>query len=289
MFLIRKMTCIHTETPIKMPNIDYALMGYDIYFGNPARTSDSGSTPDPGFKQPIFEASYSKGKVTGDGRFKVPNGMSLVSCNGDCNLEFTSQSMSGLESYTKSLDVKVSAEGSGWEGRFSASTDYKHVDSSTKSSQSLFTHSEISCCAYTASILEYDTPALSQNFIKGVKTLPINYDREAYRRFLDTFGTHYVNTVHMGATYGQQSKISSSSWKEMLENNVNIAVSAGYSGKMVILILLSARRALLYLVCFFFSFFSVIFINFNFFFSSSSSKRQIETFRLQSSTHFRPI
>ena len=218
-----------------MPNIDYALMGYDIYFGNPARTSDSGSIPDPGFKQPIFEASYSKGKVTGDGRFKVPNGMSLISCNGDCNLEFTSKSMSGLQSYTSSLDVKVSVEGSGWGGRFSASTDYKNVDSSTKSSQSLFTHSEISCCAYTASILEYDTPAFSQNFIKGVKTLPINYDkdRQAYRRFFDTFGTHYVKLVNMGATYGQQSKISSSSWKQMLENDVNIAASAGYSGKLL--------------------------------------------------------
>lgn len=214
-----------------MPNIGYVLDGYDIYFGNPARTGVSGSVPDPGFKhQPIFEASYSEGNVTPDGRFKIPDGMDVISCGGDCSMQFTSKSMSGLQSYTSSLDVKASVEGSGWGAKFSASVDYRHVESSTKSSKSLFTHSEISCCAYTASILEYSPPAFSKNFLAGVKTLKTQYDQKMYRKFIDTFGTHYVKIANMGATYGQQSEVSSSAWKQMEENGVNIKVSAGYSG-----------------------------------------------------------
>ena len=139
--------------------------------------------------------------------------------------------MSGLQSYTSSLDIKASVEGSGWGARFSASADYKHVDSSTKRSKNLFTHSEISCCAYTASVLEYDSPAFSQNFLNAVKSLSTKYDKLAYRRFISTFGTHYVRSANMGATYGQQSEISSSSWKKMEDSDVNIKASAGYSGK----------------------------------------------------------
>ena len=112
-------------------------------------------------------------------------------------MQFTSKSMSGMQSYTSSLDVKASVVGSGWGARFSASADYKHVDSSTKSSKSLFTHSEISCCAYTASVLDYDSPAFSQNFLSGAKSLSTKYDKTLYRRFIDTFGTHYVRTANM--------------------------------------------------------------------------------------------
>ena len=215
-----------------MPNIGYVLDGYDIYYGNPARTGVSGSTPDPGFRQqPIFDSSYSKGKVTPDGRFLIPDGMNVISCAGDCSMQFTSKSMSGMQSYTSSLDVKASVEGSGWGARFSASADYKHVDSSTKSSKSLFTHSEISCCAYTASVLDYAPPAFSENFLNGAKSLSTKYDKTAYRDFIGTFGTHYVRRAHMGATYGQQSEISSSSWKQMEDMDINIKASAGYSGK----------------------------------------------------------
>ena len=81
-----------------MPNIGYVLDGYDIYFGNPARTGVSGSTPDPGFRgQPIFASSYEKKGVTPDGRFLIPDGMNVISCAGDCAMQFTSKSMSGLQ------------------------------------------------------------------------------------------------------------------------------------------------------------------------------------------------
>ena len=78
--------------------------------------------------------------------------------------------------------------------------------------------------------MEYSSPPFSQNFLDGLKSLKKEYDQAEYNRFIQTFGTHYIKTANMGATYGQQSEISSKSWKQMEEKEVNIGASAGYSG-----------------------------------------------------------
>ncbi len=51
------------KCPKKMPNINYVLFGYHIYYGNPKSID---ATLDPGFTQAIFETKYnSKSFPTG--------------------------------------------------------------------------------------------------------------------------------------------------------------------------------------------------------------------------------
>ena len=64
-----------------------------------------------------------------------------------------------------------------------------------------------------------------------------NYDVEKYRQFINTFGTHYIKEANMGALYGQQSTISSESWGRMVNQDLDISASAGYSGKIVLFFL----------------------------------------------------
>ena len=87
-----------------MPNIDYVLFGYNVLYGNPLAT---GGTTDPGFVSPIFKADYSGGFTSGDKRFLEPEGITLVSCDGNCELKFSSEEISGTKSYTDRLGVKV--------------------------------------------------------------------------------------------------------------------------------------------------------------------------------------
>ena len=54
-----------------MPNLGYVLDGYDIFYGNPLSTGTAGATPDPGFRDGIFNATY-HGKVTPDDMYSVP-------------------------------------------------------------------------------------------------------------------------------------------------------------------------------------------------------------------------
>ena len=80
--------------------------------------------------------------------------------------------ISGTKSYKSTLDAKASASGALWGASFSASTDFKSVETMTKNASTFYTQSEASCCAYSASILEYNPPAFSQNFLSGIDGLP---------------------------------------------------------------------------------------------------------------------
>ena len=230
-FFIRKYRLEKSDPPTIMPNIGYTLDGYDIFFGNPLTTGSAGATPDPGFRlQQIFEAVYS-GKVTPDKMYSVPDGMLIRSCSGTCSMTFASTLISGTRAYQSTLEEKASAGFTVFGASFSASVDFKTVETSTKNQSTFFTQSEVSCCAYTASILQYTPPAFTKNFLTGVDSLPKTYEKSAYRKFINTFGTHYIKEANMGALYGQQSSISSESWGKMVDQDIKIDVSAGYSGE----------------------------------------------------------
>ena len=139
--------------------------------------------------------------------------------------------VSGTQYYQSKLEEKASFGFEGWGGSFSASADFKTIATSTKNQSTFFTQSEVSCCAYTASILHYDPPPFTNNFLAGVNSLPKNYEKSTYREFIKSFGTHYIKEANMGALYGQQSSISSESWGKMVEQDIKIDVSAGYSGE----------------------------------------------------------
>ena len=118
--------------------------------------------------------------------------------------------------------------------RFSASVEYKHVAQSTNKKDHFFTHSEASCCVYSAAVLEHDPPDFTVNFKKALDELPPNdyeKNKKAYFDFISTFGTHWIEFEDMGALYGEQSEISARTWGKMKEDGINIKASAEYSGK----------------------------------------------------------
>ena len=190
-----------------MPNIGNLFKGYDIMYGNPLPTGQL--VVDPGFRQPVFQASYASGSLTPDQRYKQPDGTDITSCSGACSMDFDAQEIAGVSSYSKALEEKTKVSGSGWGAKFSASSDYKHVQQGVSEHRSFFTHADASCCAYTAEIQTYSKPALHADFAGGLASLPKTYNEEKYDAFLTAFGTHYVRKATMGALFGQQSEVTS--------------------------------------------------------------------------------
>ena len=88
-----------------MSNVGYLLAGYDIYAGNPMPMD---TNPDPGFRSAIFEAEY-KGSTTPDSLFCTPEGLSFISCDDACSINFDSRIILGRKSYFQGLQAKVSA------------------------------------------------------------------------------------------------------------------------------------------------------------------------------------
>ena len=87
-----------------MPNIGYLLAGYDLYAGNPMPMD---SNPDPGFRSNIFEAEY-KESTTQDSLFCTPEGLSFISCDDTCQINFDSRIILGKKPYSEGLKLKVS-------------------------------------------------------------------------------------------------------------------------------------------------------------------------------------
>jgi len=216
----------NTAEPEAMPNIGYLFRGYDLMYGNPLPTD---GFFDPGFRQPVFTAVYTPGSLTPDQQYKQPDGTFIASCSGTCSLNFVSKEIAGTHSYQDSLEEKTSVSAGGWGSKFSASTDYKRVQKDFSSHDYVDTHSDATCCAYEATIETFLQPSLHPGFEAGLKAMPTTYDFTKYKKFIDTFGTHYVSKLTMGALFGQESSFKNTSWTKMLDQNINIKVAASYS------------------------------------------------------------
>ena len=82
-------------------------------------------------------------------------------------------------------------------------------------------------------MFEFLRPPFHRNFIAGLHSLTENYNENVYRRFIKSFGTHFVSSSTMGAIFGEQSMFTSDSWTYMVQNGWNIgamaSMSAGFS------------------------------------------------------------
>merc|ERR1712061_38676 len=190
---------------VVMNNIGYLFKGYDIMRGNPLPVV--GLSQDPGYRQPIFEATYKSGSKTADERYLQPDGTTITDCSGTCSLSFQTDEISGSKSYQDSLSSKASFTlgASFFPAKFSASADYKKVQSTTSSGSNLYTQSSASCCSYKAQILGYNSPPLSKNFLTAVESLTDEYNENVYQKLIENFGTHYITEAQMGALYCLQS------------------------------------------------------------------------------------
>jgi hypothetical protein len=88
---------------------------------------------------------------------------------------------------------------------FKASESYKQIKTITTSSKLVYIITVSKCSLYRVNFDSNIKPKLSDDFIQGLKSLSNKYD--AYYKFFDTYGTHYVSDLVMGAQYGFNSTL----------------------------------------------------------------------------------
>ena len=224
---------ISAESPPRFPNVGYLGSTYNIFEGNPASTKGL----DPGFTlRSVYSLTYEKGQETADGRYSIPDFTNITQSSA-CNFQFQSSTTQNTASYTKSLQVHVDADFSGWGASFSASADYIDVDSGTTSSQKIFVSSHATCESYGAFIipfvgsssLESTLPIMDPAFKEDVYYLSTQGDNDTYFNLIDKWGTHYAYSLHMGGRYGVRSTFLSSEYIDMAASGLDISAAAGYS------------------------------------------------------------
>ena len=178
-----------------MNNIGYLFRGYSIIEGNPLDPRRF----DPGFKTKIFKATYNGDRSTSDRRYKIPDNVDITSKTA-CSLSFSSETVMTVSDYKNTLKAKSSVSGSAkyglYKGSFSASVEYNRMSSTLKSNDKSVISSEATCTVYEARLHLGTPPEFSENFLESLK---LAAETKNYGRLLDAHGTHFIETVDMGA------------------------------------------------------------------------------------------
>jgi len=156
----------------------------------------------------------------------IPDGTDSIKVN-ECELTFSSTIITGESSLTKAFSLSVEASGSYGEAEFSASAGYKSMSTETNTNKEVYITSQATCALYKASFEDYNMPGLTPNFQAGVASL--GTDINAYYTFIDTFGTHYVEQVKMGAKYGYINRMTDLAYSKLRSQGIDVAASASYA------------------------------------------------------------
>ncbi|KAK7498076.1 hypothetical protein BaRGS_00010664 [Batillaria attramentaria] len=187
--------CTGPQLKRSFPDMDYALLGYNVLKGYPLAVGH-----DPGFTLPIFSADYRAGHMTADCRYSVPQGIVLIP-DVSCVTSFSSSVVQTSYELSKSLSVSAHASGGGWGVSFSASAGYRESSSQMSTGESWI-----------------------------VKLNQSEVDENVYANFFEKYGTHFLTDVTFGASFTYEHTMSAKSHKSFTEKGVNVAVSASYSG-----------------------------------------------------------
>eukprot|EP00795_Rhopilema_esculentum_P015657 gene15657-6942_t len=206
-----------------MSNIGYLFKGYNIIEGNPMDPTRF----DPGFKAKIFEATYEKDRRTDDQQYKIPDNVDLDE-KESCSSSFSAETVMTKSDYQRSLLAKASASGSAQikvvKASFSASAEYSKTSKILQSNDKSIIKTEATCIVYEARVQTGTPPKFTSNFLETVKLL--GRGQNDYGRFLDTFGTHFVESVDMGARYAKLQVISKETQEKLHENGIDIKLAA---------------------------------------------------------------
>ena len=217
------------QLKMSFPSIDYAFSGYDVVQGYPLSKGR-----DPGFKSAIFKANYENGKSNGDCRYTLPKGIMAVP-DVSCDVSFKSDIVKTTAEFHNSLSVSANLQGGGFGFEFSASASYQKSTKDLASREYVYIISKAQCTSYFSRLEVSDPPPFHAGFLELAKVLGNDQasDQQVTRdvnKFIETYGTHYLDEVTFGSSYTQEHRMESGSFDTLSNEKIGVAVQASYSG-----------------------------------------------------------
>lgn len=203
-------------------------MGYNVIKGNPDNEHD------PGFAFSVLNFTSVTNSTTSDGKFLVPDHVQALQTKS-CSFESQVATEFGSRSYQDALSVDVAVEAGVkswvWGARFTASSGYKKVSEGTTQRNYTYTSATAKCIQYELSVNYADSAInVTGKFAQAVHDLPLERDSsEAYKTFIDNYGTHFTIRVTMGAKMVVISEFDQQALITMEKKGLNIQVAAQLS------------------------------------------------------------
>ena len=180
-----------------LPNINYLFRAYNLITGNPM--SIGPNEIDGGFGETIFKNECENGLSTDDLKYKIPDNVE-VRVQSHCSNEASAITMKTESDVQSGLSALAHASGSKGAGldksKFTASMEYTRIVRKLASNKNAVIVTQAQCDAFVANIQSGTSPQVTSNFRKAVKDM---VDKNDYTEFLDSFGTHYIHRITMGA------------------------------------------------------------------------------------------
>jgi len=207
----------------------YLFYGYNLYRGNPHPLSES---IDTGFTNQIFFSNHTNGVKTGETKSNNPSGFTFAK-NIGCDVTMSTKEIKGLSNYSATLETDVSFSGDFAGIAFSASPSYKQIDDGLKKSKTIYIESKADCIVYKGQIEYYAPPLFYRTFLMALKYLgekDFEKNNEDFFIFIDNYGTHFVDTIYMGARYGYMHKMSFDEYNQMSSPQIQTSLNASVNG-----------------------------------------------------------
>jgi len=158
----------------------------------------------------------------------VPDGYDILRDSG-CTLSFSSDMTFKSSEYKDTLKSSVHGDFSRAAAAFEASAEWNTFHTHTGSGNTKQVSSMAECSLYIASVNRFSQPNYTQNFEAALSTLPTSYgDGSAYFNLFESFGTHALSSVKMGASFGFRSYFSERNWSNVANTGVAIGLAAQY-------------------------------------------------------------
>ena len=227
-----------------IPNLEYLGLGYNIFEGNP-RGSDI-TEIDPGFRSRVVKLRQEQTTLTIDQEYMVPLGVDVRYITA-CKFASEATELSNESEYRSEISKETTqkTEYSGGvssklfsvsgEYAFSSSSKYKEFVDTSRATQTVTYEARALCSEFKASLKPYYSHVFDDRFEMALNNLPYPYEKSnethtrEYKQFLDSFGTHYISDVTLGAKHVFSSIMKSDDVSELLRSDIDISSSLSWS------------------------------------------------------------
>ncbi|CAH1801010.1 unnamed protein product [Owenia fusiformis] len=216
--------------------------GYNQVTGNPEGDPGKFGGVDPGIQdtRSIIQLTYARNKLTSDLRYKVPDQV-FYGPRESCTESAVLSVVYSSESYQRGLKESVETSYSGGfmkgvlEVSFSASQRFAEMKKHTSDEKKVFFQSKNECLYGTARLrlesARSEKFKVTKSFRDAICSLPL-HDTNAFMRFIDTWGTDFIDLVKLGSKETNRSEESETSFLEDVSKEVGGGFSAGGSYKL---------------------------------------------------------
>lgn len=132
---------------------------------------------------------------------------------------------------SKQASMTIGASYAGVSGAFTASSEYKKTEKIMESGERGFAEATAQCNLFKISYSM--PPCLSPNLEAGLMMLSTNPSESSLNMFIDTFGTHALKQVNMGAKFVSTASFSKDQLDKYEKEDKTIKFSADVSAWVV--------------------------------------------------------